>query len=408
MATTTSTSTIDGIPLGGPGTAGAAFRLTTPSPVDAEFDRGDGWTARVAEGSAVVAVEGSGCDNYTQAVTSAIDVAHQALDLFSARGRADLTTDNTENFHIALWNESGASVLRVVAITLLRASVGSVEVVVRNAAGAIVPQPAPVEVWHQSMRFYRLSQLSEDLFDSLRSLWLAVENLLDSVEPQAPGEREGQWLKRALQAAGAMVNLNRYLPAGSAKQPHNQAYEYFYDQLRVSIFHAKGSRGPQLPQDVTGMADLAERHERLTRFYLDLLDEVTKVRRASGGMTYDGFDLTTPEFEPGSEVHVTDDPAPCEKTDTSVSPNGHSVVIATAARERSLERRGLKLLLAQFAGADVEALDAVRRLGHVFDGTLLTCATVDADLRVRSVDRFEVQVGLRLKNLGLPRAFVAL
>jgi hypothetical protein len=355
-----------------------------------------------------VAVEGSGCDNYTQAVTSAIDVAHQALDLFSARGRADLTTDNTENFHIALWNESGASVLRVVAITLLRASVGSVEVVVRNAAGAIVPQPAPVEVWHQSMRFYRLSQLSEDLFDSLRSLWLAVENLLDSVEPQAPGEREGQWLKRALQAAGAMVNLNRYLPAGSAKQPHNQAYEYFYDQLRVSIFHAKGSRGPQLPQDVTGMADLAERHERLTRFYLDLLDEVTKVRRASGGMTYDGFDLTTPEFEPGSEVHVTDDPAPCEKTDTSVSPNGHSVVIATAARERSLERRGLKLLLAQFAGADVEALDAVRRLGHVFDGTLLTCATVDADLRVRSVDRFEVQVGLRLKNLGLPRAFVAL
>lgn len=408
MATTTNASTVDGIPLGGLGAAGAAFRLTKPSPVDAEFDRGDGWIARVVEGSAVVVAQGHGCDEYTTAVTSAVEVAHQALDLFSARGRADLTTDSTENFHVACWDESGISVLRVVAITLLRANVGAAEVVVRNAAGAILPQPTPGDVWHQSMRFYRLSQLSEDLFDSLRNVWLALENLLDSVEPQASGESESQWLKRALQAASAIVDLSRYLPTGSAKQPHNQAYQYFYDQLRVSIFHAKGSRGPQLPQDVTGMSDLAERHERLTRLYLDLLDEVTKVRRASGGMTYAGFDLSTPWFDSGSEVCVTDDPAPCEKTDTSISPNRGSVLIATAARECALERRGLKLLLAKFAGADVEAIRAVRRIGHISDGTLKTCETVDVELQVRNVDRFEVQVGLRLKNIGLPRAFVAL
>lgn len=403
--TTAGTSTVDGMPIAG---SGGAFRLARPSPLDSVFDRGDGWTARIATGSEMVAVCGPGCSSYLQAITNAVGVAQQGLDLFSVRGRADLTTDNTENFHIACWEEAGTSVLRLVAISLLRANIGAAEAVVRNAAGEIVPPPAPVEVWHQSMRFYRLSQLSDDLFDSLRSLWLAVENLLDAVEPQTVGEREGQWLKRAIRAASAKVDLNRYLPTGSVKAPHNLAYEYFYDQLRVSIFHAKGSRGPRLPQDVAGMADLAERHERLTRLYLDLLDEVTQVRRAGGGMTYGGFDLMTPELEPGSEVHLTDDPAPCAKSDTSVNPSGNSVVAAPAARERSLERRGLKLVVAQFVAADVKGLAGVRRIGHMFEEKLITCATVDADLRIRGVDRFDVQVGIRLKNVGLPRGFVAL
>jgi hypothetical protein len=71
-------------------------------------------------------------------------------------------------------------------------------------------------------------------------------------------ESEGQWLRAALKAAEAHVDFTRYLPDGSRKAPHNHAYEYFYEQLRVSIFHAKGSRSPRLPHEVDGMADLAE------------------------------------------------------------------------------------------------------------------------------------------------------
>jgi len=398
-------TTIDGMPLG---ESGAVFRLAAVSPVTARYDRDDGWSAEVREDSLLVSVSGTPCHSYADAIRAGLEVAQEGLDIFSARGRADLTTVETENDHLALWAEEGVKVLRVVSTALLRAGFGAGEVQVRDATGAVKPSPRPVESWHQSMRYYRQAQLSEDLFDSLRSLWLAVENLLDSVDQWQTGEREGPWLKRSLASAGAKVDLTRYLPAGSPKAPHNQAFEYFYDELRTSIFHAKGSRDPQLPHGVEGMSDLVERHERLTRFYLDLLGEVTGVRRASGSMTHTGFELMTPGWEHDPCVQVTDDSSPFDPAHKVTNPSGGSVVEARAARERALERPGLKVLLAQIPGSELRRLEAVRRVGLTLGGSLASSTTIDGDLQAGDVDRFEAQLGLRLKNVGLPRSFAAL
>ena len=142
------------------------------------------------------------------------------------------------------------------------------------------------------MRFYRQAQLAEEPFEALRSLWLATENLLDDLATWQSGEPEGKWVVRAFKAAASHVELSHYLPA-TAKAPHNAAHDYFYDELRKDLFHAKASRAPALPHEADDAARFVERHERLTRLYLDLLTSSVGVTRGGGAMTYAGFQLAT-------------------------------------------------------------------------------------------------------------------
>jgi len=343
---TSSPATFDGTAIGGAGLAGAVFAVASSAGAGAMVQVEDGWFAKITASPNIV-VSGPAPDGYDSALAAGLRAAQQALDVLSARGRADLVTVDTANEHIVVWQNAGRSAVRIVCTNFFNADVGVPTIVVRDAAGEIQPTPAPIESWHQSMRYYRQAQLSDDLFDSVRSLWLAVENLLDSLTPWTASRPEGDWLKDALTAAQAHIDLVNYLPVGSPKKDVNHAYEYFYDQLRVMIFHAKGSRGSRLPHEVDGMADLAQRHERLTRLYLDLLGEMTGVRRPGGVMTHGGFEAFTAGWKDNPQIAVTDDPAPFAREDTRPNPTGGKVVTVPAACDRTLDRPGLKTLLAR-------------------------------------------------------------
>jgi hypothetical protein len=47
------------------------------------------------------------------------------------------------------------------------------------------PHPPPPKAWHESLRYYRVSESSTDLHDSFRNLYLALEALLSSVAPRS-------------------------------------------------------------------------------------------------------------------------------------------------------------------------------------------------------------------------------
>lgn len=406
-ASTSSLAIFDGAPVGGVSLAGAVFAVASSAGAGATVQVEDGWSASFTASPNIV-VSGPAPDGYGSALAAGLRAAQQALDVLSTRGRADLVTVDTANEHIVAWQDAGRSAVRFVCTNFFNADVGVPTIVVRDAAGDVKPTPAPIESWHQSMRYYRQAQLSDDLFDSLRSLWLAVENLLDSLTPWTPGKREGAWLKDALTAAEAHIDFARYLPADSPKTAVNHAYEYFYDQLRVTIFHAKGSRGPRLPHEVDGMADLAQRHERLTRLYLDLLGEMTGVRRPSGVMTHGGFEAFTGGWEDNPQIAVTDDPAPFNRKDTSPNPTGGKVITVPAARVRTLDRPGLKTLLARLDSHALRDLAAIRRVVLVLGGSLAACAVLDGELQLGNADHFEARFGLRLNNKGTPRSFVGI
>ena len=160
--------------VGRPGQrTGAAFRLVEAPKTAAAWTRSDGWTVRVSASSRYVVAQGGRESLYTAAWRDAYAVTQEALDVWSARGIADWETDDPSGNHITFWDGADGAAVRTAAREILRITVGTPRVEVRDARGDLVPQPAPPEDWHQSMRFFRQSQRATDLFDSLRSLWLA-------------------------------------------------------------------------------------------------------------------------------------------------------------------------------------------------------------------------------------------
>ena len=80
-----------------------------------------------------------------------------------------------------------------------------------------------LKVWHESSRYYRVSESSTDLYDSFRNLYLAIEALLSDVVPPTTkpnGNLEGdsEWLERALRLVGQTVDLSLCAPQ-SPKAP---------------------------------------------------------------------------------------------------------------------------------------------------------------------------------------------
>jgi len=57
-------------------------------------------------------------------------------------------------------------------------------VTVLGADGTPAPRsPEPVVSWQESMRYFRMSELTDDLFDAFRNVYLALESLLSKIEP---------------------------------------------------------------------------------------------------------------------------------------------------------------------------------------------------------------------------------
>jgi hypothetical protein len=392
--------------------AGAVFVLHERPPTAAVWERSDGWVVRIDPGSRGVVACGGSADDATIAWRSAYAAVQEALDVWSVKGVADLQTDAPYGNHIAFWESAAGARVRITDRATATAS-ARVTGFAAGPTGNVTSAPPAPTIWHQSMRFFRQSQLAEDLFDALRSLWLALENLLDSIEPyDMRRDREGVWLRRALKSAFALLGQTGSQAsmggaAGTSKAPHDAAYEYYYDDLRTHLFHAKASREPTLPQDPAGVDALVERHQRLTLFYLDLLAVSTGVRRpGEGGLTIAGFERAVSWLDHGGEIAITDDSTPFDAAQTDVAPAGGTVVAVQAHRDHGSEQPMLRVYRGCVPGVDVSRLERVGRTLFVHHGHVAAGNAVAGDLRLRGIDVLEVQIELQILNAG-PRRFPA-
>jgi hypothetical protein len=116
-------------------------------------------------------------------------------------GRADLATKDAQEEYIAWWDESGKKTVAYATTVTFSFSVGSVELTAHDANGNIIPPNIIVPQHHLGFRFYRLAQVSDDLFDAFRNMYLAFEALLSSHYPKGvflhiPSKRWNKEIKR--------------------------------------------------------------------------------------------------------------------------------------------------------------------------------------------------------------------
>jgi hypothetical protein len=270
--------------------AGAVFGLTSPAPRD-ETVVVDGGTVSLRAGRSTLAVAGAGGRDHRESVDAAVDVAERALDLLCYRRGVALAVPDPYDEHIA-WLPSAAGVHMVLTTLAPLSAAVSATAEVHDAHGRRKPSaPRPATQWDASLRYFRASQLAATLNDSYRSLWLAVESLLDVVLPYTTGG-ESTWVKDAFAAAGvAGIDVLRGVPR-RAVTPNaaKAAYRYFYDSRRNLLFHSKRSRGSLSRRSEAQHRDLEEALAALAVLYADLGQQITGEHRQTSGMTYVGFD----------------------------------------------------------------------------------------------------------------------
>jgi hypothetical protein len=281
----------------------------------------------------------------------------------------------------------------------------SAQVVVKDKDGNVVPSASPPPpVWIPGLRFYRMSQATQDLYEAYRNLWLSFEALLDAICPKQPTERERDWLLKAVRTPGATVSLSQFVPADCTDPPASIIGTQ-YDHIRCRLFHAKPSAA-NMALDIPDPEAVASAYERLVRIWRQIAQDCLSVRGGGdGAITYIGFRMMMDNtLSQGLTMSFTEDPSPFKKDDTEVSPLGKPVFEFKDVQYLSETARGRVSFVGSHPISPTPQLSVIHRIGSKVQGSLLTTDCVKEGIRLESVDCFESHQTIRLINRDLPKA----
>jgi hypothetical protein len=382
--------------------SGAAYLLSQKCDVDETISIAPEREVEVRRNSPYVVVRIKGASNATDAFNESHEVVQQALDLLSVQGKAHLSTRNALDESLIWWRGPSGQALRVISVTDLSVTAGLPKITATDRDGNVVPQPPlPQIIYHESFRYFRLSQVTDDLFDAFRNMYLAFESLLGHVSPRARAEREGRWIKRALITANAKVPLSTgFTPTTS--DVVEDIYRQIYEEIRCAIFHSKTS--PRLlPQNASDRKKVSEGLKNLTRLVLLLAENYLHARHPTGGFTYAGFNMITQPMLQSSTILVSDSDIPLDKAETLDSSAYKGAVEMTTRSVPDLSEPGLNFILGIANLADIHSLMRVARFGVKYNNNLVMAVTIDAELKHAGIDQLEALLGIQLRNVREPK-----
>lgn len=396
----------DGRPKGG-----ALLPLSEKAPRDAATEI-HGALVDVQAGSKSVVVRGVAGESLDAVLSSAVAHANQALDLLAVRGAASLTLHDVEADNV-VWVEQATRVhLRTMGVGTLPMDKPGIRALVRDQDGNDVPQPVPPEpAWHESFRYFRLAQTTDDLHNAFRNLYLAVESILSTLAPQKvrangkPAEREGEWFRRALDAASLHVELKRFTVSGDADTAAVDLFHEMYEKSRTAVFHAKEGRRVILPLDEPTRLTLTGSLRRLSQFYVELAAGVLGAGYASGGWFTRGFHMLAQGLLEGGSIYISDKPGTFNLDADTVPDIGPDMISLATRHAPELEERFTAFIVGE---AEVAAEMNAGRRGIIQAVALASdgqprfgWTQEDGLLTLDGVDTLSVAMGLRGLNVAM-------
>lgn len=208
-------------------------------------------------------------------------LVQEALDVLSMTGRGDLLTREAEDEYFVWWTTPAERSFALFTTLTFSFDVGPVSLSVTDAQGNIAP-PSPVTpIHHIGFRFFRHAQVSDDLFDAYRNMYLAFESLLSSRYPKTRG-LEIDWLRQSLTAASTELSLAGIVPTDTT-----DSIEYvlsiIYTGARLPLFHAKDGRAYFAPvQNASDRDDVIKALTMLTHIVTRMANKWYSARRIGG------------------------------------------------------------------------------------------------------------------------------
>lgn len=388
--------------LGEPIFSAVAFYLSDPAQFDFLY-LNERWEVELKSGQALVIARTSEKPERSAILSQGLEQAQRCLDLISFQRRKNILIREAGDRHILLFEREGKLVFQHVDISSLGMSVSS-EVTVEDKNGNFtLPAAPPPPIWTPGLRFYRLSQTSQDLYEAYRNLFLGFEAILDALCPKRPRERESKWLLRAIRHAGNTVNLNQFVPSNCIDSA-SYIFDTQYKRIRCRLFHAKlQSRTANL--DLPDPEEIASAYERLIRIWRQIAQECLSIRGGGGGaITYTGFKLMMDNaLSTNLKMYFSDNASPASEDDREVSPLGKQVFEFSDVRYLSEIVPGRVSFIGSHPVGEKHVLPIIYRVCSKVNDSLMTIGCVKEGMGIDSVDYFESLMAIRLINLDLPK-----
>jgi hypothetical protein len=272
------------------------------------------WEAELRKDSTYLCVRGS-VSNMKEPLADVIEAAHgvaeDLLDIVAVEERNALLV--IEPYNNVVWRSGPHGLkLQLTSGITFAGEAASMTAVVKNAAGEILPDPPYMPPQHHfAYRYFRYSQAAQNVLDGYRNMFLALESLLDYVEPKQSADGETDWLKRALTAAQARgLDLSAATKPGST-DPVQDFLDAHYSAVRCAAFHSKSSSGNALrPGSLSDHGVVLAQLLAVQTLVEALLKSEFSVRLPTGGFFHSGFGSLLSSLAPvtGLLISVADCP----------------------------------------------------------------------------------------------------
>ncbi|SPA31340.1 hypothetical protein CBM2637_B110517 [Cupriavidus taiwanensis] len=400
-------ASIDDISLDGFGSenkykSAIALHLTTESTVS-KVEHLDDWEFEVRRGSGFLVARNKKPLGREDTLREGYEQAERFLDILSFENASTIEIGAPGRSHILLFERDGKSVIERMATADNPMSI-QVTITQTGPDGQIVPQPpSPAAKWISALRFYRLSQTSRSPHEAYRNLWLGLEVLLSTEIPKGPKEKEGIWLRRALNQITSTLDLSHEAPSGVNIVDY--VMERHYTAMRCNLFHAKivtTSAAPSMPT----VEEALDAYAELIRIWRAIAVRIGALRfTGSGLITYAGYAMQMAGLFSQVIFHATEDNALPAATDKTVSPNNCPIVAFDASSHIGVVAPGKVENLGIIDLSAREALSPFRRITTSVAAILYSVDYLTGGLNVNGVDFFEYRQGWRLVNTGMPRTY---
>ena len=381
---------------------GLALLLTERSKKGREFTYRNA-RIKIAVGSAYVVACFSGANSKDDALTLGYELIHEALDYMSLTGCGDFATSNIEDEYIVWWKSQGKITIAVDTTANLPFSVGSIELIVRDPSGNIIPPTITPVNYDPAFRYYRLSQVSTDLFDAFRNMYLSFELLISTKHPIVKNQREADWIKLVLTNELSTLGLAALCPPSQAA-PVDYIFKTIYTDARLPLFHAKDRKAYFLAQkNPQERKQISDALALLTQIVIRIADIWYNTRRIGGGVNLEILDDANLGIFATAIYTVTSNPAIPNETDD----------LSSAAYSEGL----------QFSASTMPAVKSVQRF-HIYGSTTSNSLSSQQPLRglhignstspliyncledsldISGTDFFEISTFIRNFNASEPR-----
>jgi len=384
--------------------SGAAFLLSKKPAQKALYLGEDKWSIEVSPSCRYIVAKCKNDISEHDIFDKSYEACQKALDLWAFSGTLLANTEDVVSEHLIWMRAKRKTVVKSYSVARMgmRAS-GKVEI--RNKDGTLISTMHPSPIYHDSLRFYRLSQATDDLFDAFRNMYLCFERLIAYKYPFSKkfDKKESVWLRRALNEAHAKYILPNVYNSSPGKVVED-IYKNIYIETRCKVFHAKDGLSILTPQDTFASKKVDDSLDKLGDIVVRLCRSVLYVDRPGGVFSNYFLKLMAEGALKDTVITVSDYNNDVSPSDSIAVFSGSACSSRPATSPKST-KSGIDSVLATFPASSLRSLAGINSYFVVKDNHLLICSKLEGTLKIKGSCIFEPTIGSVVEDLNRPRLY---